>query len=185
MGFTVGKEHLQLATDGDVKIYKEERDAVFPGNTAESREIYVCFDVHVTFWSTTARNMTNHFESSKSKVPQCKAIMSSIWGLLGTLSCMSHPNITLKVNQFVPQNPTGYLQKPKPDFAADRNFSFDIIFPRMTPSASIPATLTLVSFTSSISSSSSAVKAMMTRSIGDRRYGTRKTKVSEARTKCS
>jgi len=49
MGFAVGKEHLQLATDGDVKIHKEERDVVFPGNTAERREIYVCFDVHVTF----------------------------------------------------------------------------------------------------------------------------------------
>src|SRR5271170_7046532 len=55
----------------------------------------------------------------------------------------------------------GYLQNPNPDFAADMNLSFAMTLPLITPSASIPATLTLVSSANSASRSSILVSPTM------------------------
>jgi len=60
MRFAVGKEYLLLAINF-VRTYKEERDVVFPGNAAESREINICFDVRVPFWSTAAISVRQPF----------------------------------------------------------------------------------------------------------------------------
>ena len=53
-------------------------------------------------------------------------------------SCISQPKMT--------------EQKPKPSFAMPRNFFLDMSLPRKTPSMSMPATLTLLSFLKTCSS---------------------------------
>lgn len=72
-----------------------------------------------------------------------------------TLSCISQPNITLSNQHTHPSKRD--LQNPNPDRAADINLSLAIILPLITPSASMPATLTLVSSTNSASSCSKVV----------------------------
>src|SRR5271170_3126708 len=68
----------------------------------------------------------------------------------------------------------GYLQNPNPDFAADMNLSLAMTLPLITPSASIPATFTLVSSANSVSRSSTFVipnmidqDSLLRRDVGD------------------
>ena len=157
VGFALCKEYLQSAIDSGFLTKKKGMLSSQGIRRKDERSIIASMSVYPSimsrfFWYLTVLYV--RYQKFIGIYLDPMRIRSCVF----TLSCISHPKITLRISG---NSRGGNLQKPNPDRAADMNLSFAITLPLITPSASIPATLTLISSRNSASSSSTVTILVM------------------------